>query len=174
MPEISQFIQNTASVVTAFAAAFAFWQVKIAARQLEKQTDKSATEFVLNAEGQFDGMYEALFDQESSVIRLCYEKEVDPSWSDEEIKKFVFLLRYYGHISRMVYLVRDQTLDIGMTADERDELLKPWEARLAIFRDDKIMNKIHSNALNFKNYNERMLDLSVKVFGQPNVPNEPE
>jgi hypothetical protein len=173
MPDISQFIQVTASVITACAAAFAFWQVKIAARQLEKQTDKSAIEFVLNAEGQFDGMYEALFNQEPAVIRLCYEKEVDADWSDEEIKKFVFFLRYYGHISRMIYLARDQTLDIGITADERDEFLRPWEARLAIFRDDKIMNRIHSNALQFKNYNQRMLDLSVKVFGQSKAPEAP-
>jgi hypothetical protein len=157
-------VQVVTNVATVVAILFGFWQVRIATIQLRKQNDKSATEFVLNSEGQFDGMYSTLMSQSASVIRCCFPDEVDPVWSDDDLKKYVFYLRYYGHISRMVYLVRDDTLDIGMKRDERDKFLAPWEARLAIFRADPIMRRIHENAVKYKNYNEHMLRLSRRVF----------
>jgi len=158
-------VQIAANVVAVLTIVFAFWQVRLGVRQLRKQSDKSATEFVLNSEGQFDGMYEALFAQQASVIRLCFPNEVDASWSDEEIKKYVFLLRYYGHISRMVYLAKDRTLDIGMSTRQREELIAPWEAGLRRYANDPVMRRIHINAVRYKNYNEDMLQLSKAVFG---------
>lgn len=164
--EVLAIVQVAANIMAALTIVFMFWQVRIATRQLRKQNDKAATEFVLDAEGQFDGMFEALLGQDAAVIRICYEKEVDPHWTDSEVKKYIFFLRYYGHISRMVYLVRNQALDIGMVPKQRDNLLAPWEARLFIFKDDPIMQRIHRNALKFRNYNDHMLALSTKVFGE--------
>lgn len=162
--QVLSIIQVVTNVATVVAILFGFWQVRIATIQLRKQNDKSATEFVLNSEGQFDAMYSTLMGQSAAVIRGCFPDEIDSAWSDDDVKKYVFYLRYYGHISRMVYLVRDDTLDIGMTGGDRDKFLAPWEARLAIFRNDPIMRRIHENAVKFRNYNDHMLTLSRRVF----------
>jgi len=165
--EFLSVIQAVTNFVTMLTIIFAFWQVRIAARQLRKQNDKSAIEFVLDAEGQFDGMHEALFGQDASVIRQCHSKEVDEKWSDIEVKKFVYYYRYYGHISRMVYLLMDNKLDVGMTHSERKEFLSPWIERLKIFRGDPIMQRIHESGQKYRNYNTHMLELSAQIFGTP-------
>lgn len=166
-------IQAVSAVITAAAIIFAFWQVRIAARQLRKQNDKSATEFVLDAEGQFDGMYEAALSLNATTIRRIFEDQIDPEWSDEDLKKFVYLLRYFGHISRMAYLLQDSTLDIGMTADERSELLGQWQRGLSIYKGDRVMRRIHENAMRFGNYNRRMLELSRAIFGDAEGTSQP-
>jgi len=163
---VLQMVQTVTGVITALAVFFAYLQVRLTARQLRKQSDKNSIEFVLNAEGQFDGMWEALIGQSATVIRNAVPHELNPKWNDDEVKAFVCLRRRYGHIARMVFLVTDESMDLGMSADKREEFIAPWRADLRLYKDNPIMRHIHEVALKEKTTSERMLSLSKSVFGE--------
>lgn len=164
LEEYLQVAQLISSILTLLAVIFAFLQVRFSAIQTKRQADKSSIEFVLSSEGQFDGMSQSLLAESPSVIRRIFGEEIDTAWSDDEVKSFVYFHRYYGHISRMIYIIGDKSLEIGMNPKEREVFLQPWRSGLSRYREDKIMRRIHENGKRLGNYNKAMLQLSREVF----------
>lgn len=167
MPDLKtvlDFLQAAANIAAAIALIFAVRQIKLNREQLKKQSDNAAVNFVINAEGQFDSMTEALLGATPDLIASVHKEEVDPNWSEVELRSFVYLRRLYSQVSRMVYIVNDKTLDVGMDDNDRMEFLEVWERELRTFQTHPIMRRIHQNAVKHGNFNSHMLSWAAKVF----------
>jgi len=157
--------QAIATVATPITILLTLRQLKLGREQIKKQSDNTAVNFVLNAEGQFDGMHEQALTAPIEVIKVAYGPEIDPSWTETDIRSFVYLRRLYGHVSRMVYIVNDTTVDVGMDDEDRKDFILAWERMLMKYVDHPIMLHVHKNAMRFQDYNTHMLALSQRVFG---------
>jgi hypothetical protein len=160
-------IQAVAGAVTALTVVYYVVQVRQTNAQIRKGRDKTSIEFILDAEGQFDGTWEAIMGEDADVIRKAVPHELLPDWTDDEVKAFVFLRRRYGHIARIVFIVTDTAIDMGMSDEKREVFLAPWRADLMMFKDNPIMCHIHRVATKNKTTTPAMLDLCRSVFGEP-------
>lgn len=128
--ETLEIAQTLAMIVTPITILLTLRQLRLGREQMKKQSDNTAVSFVLNAEGQLDGMQEQTLSAPIEVIKAAYEPEINPSWGETELRAFVYLRRVYGHISRMVYIIHDKTVDIGMDDQDRADFLLAWEKLL--------------------------------------------
>lgn len=153
-------LQAIATIATPLTIVLTIRQLRLGQAQAKQQADNATVSFVLNSEGQFDSMHNELVGASTQVIRLAYGPEIDEVWNDDQLRTFVYLRRLYEHISRMIYIVNDTTIDIGMDARDRRTYAELWKRTIRKHDDNPIMQRIHMNAIRFKDYNERMLAIS--------------
>ncbi len=166
LKDIFDIAEAIASVATPITIMLTIRQLKLTREQVKKQSDSAAVNFVLAAEGQFDGMQQETFGAAAEVIRLAYGTEIDPAWTENELRAFVYLKRLFGHISRMVYIIHDQSIDVGMDNKDRANFLLPWTNELTKYKDHPIMRRIYENAVAHGDYNELMMNYCHKIFGR--------
>jgi len=158
-------LQAVGTIATPITVALAIRQLRLGRAQIKQQGDNATVNFVLNSEGQLDGMHEELMQSSAEVIRQAYGPEIDPSWGPDDLRTFVYLRRLYEHVSRMPYIVHDTTIDIGMDSSDRQVYSDLWTRTIRKHDANPVMQRIHRNALKFRDYNEHMLAISRQVVG---------
>jgi hypothetical protein len=68
---------------------------------------------VIGAEGQLDGIHDQMLQASPETLRTVFGPEIDPIWSDDELKAFVYYRRLSDYVARMLYSIKDKTIDIG-------------------------------------------------------------
>lgn len=159
--------QTLASISTPIAILLAIRQFRLVRQQAKKQSDTAAVNFILQAEGQFDRAMESLINAPPAVIRQAYAPEIDPSWKDEDLAAFMFMKRLFGQVSRMVFIAHNQSIDLGMSQKDRQDLIADWENTLVKYREHPVMRRIFENAMRNQDYNRHMLAMCQKIFADP-------
>jgi hypothetical protein len=164
--------QALGGIVTPVTILLALRQLRLGRQQVQKQSDTAAVNFVLTAEGQFDGMVEAFASASPAVIKQAYFAEIDEHWTDDELRAFVYIRRLFGHISRMVFIIKNPAIDIGFNREDRAKLLDDWENTLRKYEYNPIMRHVYHNAVRFQDYNDYMMDLCKEVFVSEGVSSD--
>ena len=162
--DVVDMAQALGSIVTPITILLALRQLRLGRQQIQKQSDTAAVNFVLTGEGQFDGMVEAFASASPAVIKRAYFAEIDESWTDDELRAFVYIRRLFGHISRMIFIIKNPSIDIGFSDDDRKKLFDDWENTLRKYKDNHIMRRVYDNAVRFQDYNDYMMALCRDVF----------
>ncbi len=166
LKEVLDFAAAIGSIATAIGMLLTFRQLSLGRKQSRQQADNAAVGFVISAEGQLDPLNHTMLSAPPGVIKSVFIAEIDDNWTEDELRTFVYLRGLYVHVSRMVYIIHDKTIDIGMDDIDRADFMAPWEKVLIKYRNHPVMQRIHDNAVKNQDFNSRMLVLSRQIFGE--------
>ncbi|HMG43168.1 MAG TPA: hypothetical protein VK611_17690 [Acidimicrobiales bacterium] len=130
-----------------------------------KVKDSRAIEFLLNAESNFDPLYQSLIDVSSELTRNIYQNwDEVAGLSDEDVRAFPFMQTFYSQVARLCSMLDNDGLDLGLRAPARRELLNLWLRSLGAFAGHPAMQAMHESAIRCEDYNKAFMAKAALVL----------
>jgi len=139
--------------------------VLVAWINLKKFRNARGVDFTLSAEGQIDPLHHMLLREPPDVVRRIFGSKIPDSYSDEDVRAFVFYFNVYSHVSRMYFLLSNKSIDLGLDRKERSDFVEVWVSHLAQFAQDPVMKHVHAMAKRDGDFNAAFLDAADSVLG---------
>jgi hypothetical protein len=157
-------VQTAASLISATGVVVLIIQLRLQHIQLEKQREASAVSFILQVEGQFDGLWEALLSQDASSVRKIWLHEIPEEWDEGDIAALVWMARRFTQIGRVINLLENGVADTGLSEEKRKKYRAPWENSLRLYKSNKYMRFYYEHAKKSGVHNAAMMQLAQRVF----------
>ncbi len=144
-----------------FALLFGF---ALTVRTIRQAQDSRNVDFVIQAEGQVDPMFLALLNATPAVIRSTLPGVVPASVPDEKVQPYMYVYFAYRHLSRIIYLLQNDSVSIGMDKEERRQFVNDWINEIKKY-DREILVDLHSRCRLTGEFNEGFTKRMDKFLG---------
>lgn len=135
-------------------------------RTIRQSNDARNTDFVLQAEGQIDPLFSSLMTEDAAVIRMVLPQLIPNGTLDVEVKTYAYTYFAYRHLSRIVYLLTNDSVSLGMSDKERDALLEDWLNETAKYNQETLRT-IHGFSRTTGEFNDAFIALMDRRFPPP-------
>jgi hypothetical protein len=136
-------------------------------RSIRQSNDARNVDFIIQAEGQVDPLFIALIDESPVIIRKVLPNLVPPEVTDETmVKAYVYTYFAYRHLSRITYLLSNNSVSLGMSNQERRDVLDTWINEVRKYNQE-ILKNIHSYSRQTGEFNETFTTIMDEVYEKP-------
>lgn len=136
----------------------------LAIKNLKKITHSRAIDFVLDAESKIDPLRHGLVSAEPRVIREIYTAYDLTDLTDDQVAAFPFMQSVFSHVSRLYYLLCNRSLDLGLSEEQREELIVSWMGYLGSFRSSPAMQVMYKAAIRHGDFNTSFMTKARDVL----------
>ena len=110
----------------------------------KKSNDANNVNFIINAEGQVDPLYAALLEEDTpEAVHAILPLVIPQGLSPAETKSWVYTYFAYRHLSRIIYMLSNDGLDLGMKEAQRRSEVDQWLNDMKKF-DQSTVQAIHA------------------------------
>jgi hypothetical protein len=133
-------------------------------RTIEQARDSRNVDFVIDAEGQVDPLFLALLNAPPEVIRKTVPGVVTPDIPDDKIAPYMHIYFAYRHLSRIIYMLQNESVSIGMSKAERRQFIDDWINEIKKY-DQEIVRDLHSRCRLTGEFNNGFTKRMDKLLG---------
>lgn len=133
-------------------------------RSIRQARDSRNIDFIINAEGQVDPLFLSLTEAEPEVVRATLPGVVPPEVPDAKVKAYMNVYYAYRHLSRIIYMLQNDDVSLGMTRRERREHVEDWMNESKKY-DQEILIDLHSRCRATGEFNDGFIRQMDKMLG---------
>lgn len=131
---------------------------------INRARDVQNVDFVINAEGQVDPLFLALLNATPDVIRKTVPGVVTPDVPDDKVAPYMHVYFAYRHLSRIIYMLQNESVSIGMSKSERLAFIDDWINEIKKY-DQEIVRDLHSRCRLTGEFNDGFTKRMDKLLG---------
>jgi hypothetical protein len=132
-------------------------------RAIRESNDARNVDFIIQAEGQVDPLFVALMSESPDTIRKVLPNLVPPNEDETLIKAYAYTYFAYRHLSRIIYMLSNDAVSLGMSKNERQIVLGTWMSEIRKY-DQNILKSIHSYSRETGEFNETFIAMMDQVY----------
>jgi hypothetical protein len=151
-----------ATIQTVVVIAGFFYTV----RALRQANDSRNIDFIIHAEGQIDPMFITLMADSPSAIRGVLPELIPQGADDIHTKKYIYTYFAYRHLSRIIYMLSNNAISLGMSPRQRTEFVEDWINELKKY-DQGILRAIHSYCRQTGEFNDIFISMMDSHYLSP-------
>jgi hypothetical protein len=111
-------------------------------RAIRHSNDARNVDFVISAEGQIDPLFGSLMTDSPEVVRAVLPALIPVNADAATTKTYAYVYFAYRHLSRIIYMLCNQSVSLGMSDRERDTYIDNWLNEVHKY-DQEILRDIH-------------------------------
>lgn len=132
-------------------------------RAIHQSNDARNVDFIIQAEGQVDPLFSTLMTEDAATIRQVLPNLIPPSENDDVVKAYAYTYFAYRHLSRIIYMLNNRAVSLGMPPVERELFLEDWINEVNKY-DQRIMASIHSYGRRTGEFNDGFVAMMDKIY----------
>jgi hypothetical protein len=162
---IMQLIQSLIQMIQTVVVISGFFYT---IRALRQANDSRNVDFIIQAEGQIDPLFTALMADSPSAIRAVLPELIPRDADDIGTKRYIYTYFAYRHLSRIIYMLSNNAISLGMSGQQRTEFVEDWINELKKY-DQGTVRSIHSYCRTTGEFNDIFLSMMDNHYLHPHT-----
>jgi len=135
-------------------------------RAIRQSSDARNVDFIIQAEGQVDPLFVSLMQEAPDTIRRVLPNLIPPTEDDTSVKAYAYSYFAYRHLSRIIYMLGNQAISLGMSKEERQTVLTSWINEIGKY-DQEVLRSIHAYSRQTGEFNEKFTEMMDEIYEKP-------
>jgi hypothetical protein len=132
-------------------------------RAIQQANDARNVDFIIQAEGQIDPLFTALLTESPSVIRAVLPEFITDDATDADVKSYIYTYFAYRHLSRIIYMLSNDSISLGMSSQQRAEFVEDWINELKKY-DQHTVASIHAYCRETGEFNDIFISIMDRQY----------